>query len=329
MSSNQTKPFKTHEEQLEILKLRKMHVESEENALHYLERVNYYRLSEYWYSFRVEENNKRLEKFKPGTDFNDVINLYEYDIQLRQVTFSALSGLEITFRKLLGYYLAEIDPLIHSKPDKLHLSALQKSGSMTKYQQWCVYFMRDVDGYNKLSPNAKSKNNAKGKKKRRKPLGDRIKDHEGMKMAIWVVVEMMSWGTMAHLYDISPEPVRRRIALMCNMTVSQLSSLLHAFNYDRNVCAHQGRFFNASLRDLKDLKSKPLAGTQGVPSGKTYYHLLMIQYLQKSLKVGEFSALPNVLRAYPSISSMPISSMGAPEDWEDNKIWKEDWKKDK
>lgn len=44
------KRFKTHDEQIALLRERGMLIESDLDACWLLERVNYYRLSGYWYS---------------------------------------------------------------------------------------------------------------------------------------------------------------------------------------------------------------------------------------------------------------------------------------
>jgi abortive infection bacteriophage resistance protein len=47
------RPWKSFADQLELLKARGLHVHDEERALAWLQRVGYYRLSAYWYPFRV------------------------------------------------------------------------------------------------------------------------------------------------------------------------------------------------------------------------------------------------------------------------------------
>ena len=302
-----------------------MLVESKKDAIRLLERVNYYRLSGYWHSFRQEKDGTLLDDFKSGTRFEDIVSLYNFDVSLRQATFCALSVLEVSIKKLLAYHLGEIDPLIYTDPNKLHPKAKlpsktqakkksnkKKSNPQTEYEAWLRYY----EGNERASRN--------------QPFVVHNKNCYGKSLPIWVAVEVMTWGTMSHLYDISPNVVRDHVASRCGVSAPQLSSLLDALNYDRNICAHHDRFYNAGLRYPKDLRlDSSTVDTQGSQPGDTYYHLLMIQYLQKSLGVGDLSALPNVLREYPSVPSMPISSMGAPENWEDNSLWREEKREDK
>ena len=52
LMNTENKQWKSFEEQLQLLKSRGLLVDDEQAALDYLERIGYYRLSGYWYSFR-------------------------------------------------------------------------------------------------------------------------------------------------------------------------------------------------------------------------------------------------------------------------------------
>lgn len=99
------KPFKSYEQQVGILQERGMLVGSQERAVYVLERVSYYRLSGYYYSFRRSSGSgQRLDTFVPGTVFEDIVALYEYDRNLRSIAFSYFSQFEVYLRSRLGIY---------------------------------------------------------------------------------------------------------------------------------------------------------------------------------------------------------------------------------
>ena len=76
------RPWKSFQEQLTLLTERGMQVGDESAALEYLERVGYYRLSAYWYPFRVFETaghdqhdrpvTQATDQFVPDTQFIDI-----------------------------------------------------------------------------------------------------------------------------------------------------------------------------------------------------------------------------------------------------------------
>ena len=67
------KPWKSFEEQLALLKKRGLQVDDDAAALNYLDRLGYYRLSGYWYSFRqfemTKDSNGNLSGYVRSNDF--------------------------------------------------------------------------------------------------------------------------------------------------------------------------------------------------------------------------------------------------------------------
>lgn len=86
------KEFKTFDEQLEILKQRK------------LKRINYYRLSAYFLPFQYPKTSKNKDMFLEETKFEDIIQLYYFDCELRKIIFEAIESIEIYFRTQITYY---------------------------------------------------------------------------------------------------------------------------------------------------------------------------------------------------------------------------------
>ncbi|GAA1200974.1 Abi family protein [Brevibacterium paucivorans] len=119
--SQASKIFKSHGQQIDTLRSRGMSIEDEAVARRTLERVNYYRLSGYWYPYREMSSNggQRLDSFINGTSFEEVLALYEFDERLRAGVFTCLIPIELALRSALGHELGRIDPLIHLKPNLL------------------------------------------------------------------------------------------------------------------------------------------------------------------------------------------------------------------
>lgn len=113
------KGFRTYEEQVELLVVRGMEVGDYEHAVGVLRRVNYYRLSGYWYPFRQQDRTGRRDDFYPGTRFEDVVSLYEFDAKLRAAAFSMLAPIELAIRALVGHELGRVDPCAHLDCGKL------------------------------------------------------------------------------------------------------------------------------------------------------------------------------------------------------------------
>ena len=70
----------TFEEQLDQLKERGLVVDDQAHALSQLCTISYYRLSAYWYPFRIRDTHGEVTSdFVEGTNFDDVVHLYEFD----------------------------------------------------------------------------------------------------------------------------------------------------------------------------------------------------------------------------------------------------------
>lgn len=63
---NGVKEFKSYDEQIDLLSERGMDVGDRDTARTTLQRVNYYRLSGYWYPFRKQSKTGREDDFYPG-----------------------------------------------------------------------------------------------------------------------------------------------------------------------------------------------------------------------------------------------------------------------
>lgn len=119
----QIKQFKTYSEQVELLHLRGMRVDDPAHAEKLLARLNYYRLSGYWYPMRrfAPSEGIALDEFVEEASFDLVVALYEFDERLRHSVFTKLDRVEMAVRTMLGHELGRLDPLIYL--DSHHLGA--------------------------------------------------------------------------------------------------------------------------------------------------------------------------------------------------------------
>ena len=85
-----------YNEQLQRLKSRGLIIEDEEKALHLLENISYFRLSNYWYPLLAFPKTDKI--FKPAATFNTAFNLYCFDRELRKLVNGELEKIEIAIR---------------------------------------------------------------------------------------------------------------------------------------------------------------------------------------------------------------------------------------
>ena len=100
-----TKPHLSYSEQVDLLIQRGLRVGDSASAEKLLSRIGYYRLSGYWYPFRLPATPVRRDTFQPGTTLDQVVALYDFDRQLKLLILDAVERVEIAMRVRVGHIL--------------------------------------------------------------------------------------------------------------------------------------------------------------------------------------------------------------------------------
>ncbi|HCE9105929.1 TPA: Abi family protein, partial [Citrobacter freundii] len=97
------KPPTTFSEQVNKLISRGLVIPDQSNAEFYLSQLNYYRFAAYCLPFEQDHANHR---FRDNTAFDDVLNLYIFDRELRLLVLDAIERIEVSLRTQLAYHLS-------------------------------------------------------------------------------------------------------------------------------------------------------------------------------------------------------------------------------
>ena len=222
---------KTFDEQIDLLKNRNLIIDNEKQAKYILSKVNYYRLSGYFKYFYQSEN-----RFKEGTSFDDIYNIYKFDTELRRLIMSLTEEVEISFRTYVAYYIA------HNFGEEGYLDS---SKFNEKY-------------HNKFIDNIKEKINAY---KEKEFIKHHNKQYNG-KLPIWVIVEIFSFNDLSRLYGNMSNKDRKNIIRNNYVNIDILYSAIDVHNWIRilcdvrNICAHYERLFNRRLTNSFKLPRK-------------------------------------------------------------------------
>ena len=213
------KPFKTYEEQADLLVARGM-VASRDELILRLQDADYYRLSGYWHIFKRSDG-----LFLEGTSLAKIWELYTFDRQLKLVVFDAIERIEVYLRTQLAYELAgRGGPFGYMQPEAL--PNLSRSGYDKLIQRCRTAYARS-----------------------REPFAIHFKsDYSGDELPpYWVLVNLMDFGMVLTLYRGAPNDVRKSIASRFDLKPRVMDSWLVALNTIRNICAHHGRLWNRVL----------------------------------------------------------------------------------
>jgi len=250
------KPFLTIEQQINQLKSRGMNFHDEEKAKYYLENLNYYRLGGYWLIF---EENHESHEFKDNTYFEEILNLYIFDRELRLLLLDAIERIEVSIRSKLAYHLAEsFGSHAHLKPE-IFASPLNYARTLTKLKSELdrnrseIFIKHHSDKYNEELP------------------------------PIWVSVEVMTMGQISNWYsNIKDRKYKQIIAKYYGLDEKILSSFLHHLTIVRNTSAHHSRVWNRKFTIDFSLPNFPKELNEKFnPASKKYIYntLIMCEYL--------------------------------------------------
>lgn len=320
----------TFDEQANQLIARGMIVEDLTRLLERLRSTNYYRLTGYWYFFREHQGGQRHqgERFRPGTTFDNVWELYEFDSKLRALTLEAIEKLEVAIRTQISYHHAQrFGPFGYAdNPAALRLGDRLDS-KMKQRVDRRVDFLGELDTSIKRSLDRKDA-----------ALEHFYATYSDRWPPIWVASEVMTLGAVLRIFDGSPNDVKSSVAKYFEVPHKLLRSWFLTLNAVRNVCAHHSRLWNRTIsitpqvpdyhpqrhrafeRWFKPVEIFPSAQGGG-PTHPTTFVVLSI--CNELLTVacpnsGWAKKLDSLLAAYPNVSRR---AMGFPDNWKMSPVW--------
>ena len=294
------KEHKTFDEQLEILKSRKLIIQNDGYALTKLKHINYYRLSAYFLPLQHKQNSPDKNIFLPDTTFEDIIELYYFDSELRKIIFEAIESIEIYLRTQISYvhskkfgafgYL-DINNLrtnLQESFDELHIDIRKEKGRSKE-----VFIRHFKDKYNTTD------------------------------LPIWSAVEIISFGSLSKLFMLLQKDEQEEVIKdMDGINKIVFVKWLKALSSVRNICAHHSRLWNRTLGISFDI---PRHNTKfeklHQSKNKVFFALSVIEYILFCIGEDEITfkrKLKQLLSKYPNIDK---KSMGFIDDWGDLDIW--------
>lgn len=242
-----TKPFKTVDEQIEILKSRGLKFHDENNAKYILTNISYYSLiNSYKDLFCIkitDEDGNCIDKFE-NHYFEDILMIYDFDKGLSKILYDYLSRIEETFRTSIAYNLA--DNYSHEHTNYIN-SQYFKRGDMRKNNK------TERDNLIKHLNSAIQSDEHPIKYYREKYLN----------VPPWILVKGLNFGNLYYIYKLSKSPIKDNIVdvfLFKTITMEQRKELffksMEIVKEYRNKVAHGYRIYNHKL--AIELPKKPL-----------------------------------------------------------------------
>ena len=118
----------------------------ENEAVAALERNGYYRLSAYWFPFRKIVSGVPSDNFLQNSSFEDAMELYRFDKELRILLMDVIERIEIATRVQIALVLGQRDTFAHENPAWFnHRFVSDIVNGDTGYNKWIGRFNNMVD----------------------------------------------------------------------------------------------------------------------------------------------------------------------------------------
>ena len=267
------------------------------------------------FPYRKNVGGKIIDKFRYGTTWKNIYDLYVFDRKLRLLVFDAIEKIEVSIRTNMVYTLShkygshwQDDESIY-KPERT--ITLQDSTAKT------ISIFKEIQDH--ISEQLSNNQAELFIEHYRDTYDDPVNPPS------WMCVEVMYFN---HLSRICSNLAERNdivnIAKPFGLPPKEFVSWLHTINYVRNICAHHSRLWNRDLKIepalLSFSKTKVwLDKPEEQKREKIYYFLCMLNYLLQS--VNPNSSFTQRLKDLLTEYKPKISAMGFPQNWEKEKMW--------
>lgn len=219
------KIFRDTRMQIGILKSRGVIIKNKRIAKQLIRNTNYYNLIN-GYKEPFLQPNTSYEKYFPGTTFEEIYALYEFDRKLRIITLEYILEIEKQVKSLIACCFSKV----HGHKNYLKLENFDTLGQK-KYGQVCNLLS---SLYKKISLNID------------KDLS--VSHYVSGKnyIPLWVLVNTLSMGDISKFYSNMVQRERNDVArrLKWGVKEHQLASYLFFLSTIRNRCAHDERLYS-------------------------------------------------------------------------------------
>ena len=288
-------------------------VEGNDRAKRYLEQISYYRLSAY-----VLPLQQVKDRFTPGTTFDQLLNLYLFDRELRLLVFDEIERIEVAVRAQAIYRLSHKYGSHWQDDPNVFLPAYVNRGGIT------------VDIFNETQ--AVIQEHCTSKRPETFVEHYRATYSSPANPPSWMSMELLTMGQLSRLFaGLKDNADKSGISTYFGLHHNVMTSWLHTMTYVRNICAHHSRLWNRDFGVRPDLLMKPskpwMTTSFRRNNHRCFYFLCTLKYLL-------FAANPtNHFRdrleaLFRKFQDVPVRFLGIPTDragnhiaWQNEPLW--------
>jgi abortive infection bacteriophage resistance protein len=254
------------------------------------------------------------DEFKAGVKFDDVLDLYVFDKQLRLMLLDAIERIEIALRVDVALHLGKHDSKAHLDVKYHHntFSVPKYAGQPSRFESWQSKFNKSFTD---------SREDFVGHFKQKYPT---------CQLPIWMAVELWDFGMLSVYIDNLKDAYKASLASQYELeTYKLLGSWLHTINIVRNVCAHHGRLWNRVLAAKPQYPKaneaallRPMVENK-VPANRLFATMCIIQYFMRYISPNSnwHERMKELMANFPDSEYINHKMMGVIDEWDSWLLW--------
>ena len=180
----------TYDQQIQKLRDKHMIISDEAEAKNLLRQYGYFALIT---GYKDIFKNPTTRDYRDGTVFGDIVTIYQFDANLREITFRYLLLVEQNIRSLLSYAFCDTfgdNQVAYVSLQNYDTSTASKSREVSKLiNRFLNPLLTQPSQY---------------------PYIEHHKNHHG-NVPLWVLVKALTFGTLSKMYEYSKPQVRSAV----------------------------------------------------------------------------------------------------------------------
>ena len=242
------KPFLSFEDQIDYLVNQKnLIISNHEYALEKLMQIGYFSLVG---GYKTPFKNTTTKKYCDGTTFENIVELYKLDENLRELFLKYILKIERHIRSLLSYYFTEKygENQIHYLTPSNYNNTARNSSDIVRL----IGMLDNLANTNSDYPYINHQRRAYGN------------------VPLWVLVSGITFGSLSKFYSLVTPDLKVKVSKnFVNVNERQLEQYLSVITKFRNVCAHNERLY--SYQTMNDIPNTAIHKKLGLPQTGTQY----------------------------------------------------------
>jgi len=221
--------FLTYEQQIyKLVNDKNLIIADKEYATDALKQIGYFALIG---GYKVLFKNPTTQKYKDGTKFEDIVALYKFDENLRELFLKYILKIERHLRSVISYYFCE-------KYGE-HQSFYLDENNFSIYPKYSADVKRLVGELDKLV----NQNSDYAY----------INHHRNTynNVPLWVLFNGITFGTLSKFYALMTQDLQFKVSReFKSLSEKQVGQILSVVTKFRNVCAHNERLFSYKTKNI-------------------------------------------------------------------------------